>query len=248
MSNESTRPELKGISDTRLRLLPIPLESGRWMVFSDASLGNAENDKSQGGFLLAFADQDIMEGQVGRLSINSWKSRRLRRAVKASLGSEALALDDGLAELEWVKALFCEVAIPGTCVNDGTRYGEDETIAVVRVKDEDDSMAVTDARALYDLWHRRSGAAGLCRRAQLDVAVMSKSAEVLKTKLYWLPGEYMIADALAKRLGNSSLLRWVMMTCQFAVTRTALEKLWMTASLGCGNDSSGLQSFTPKGP
>ena len=137
-----------------------------------------------------------MDGKVGRLSINSWKSHRLRRAVKVSLGSEALALDDGLAELEWVKALYCEVAVPGTCVNDGSRYGEDETVAVIRVKDEEEAMAATDARALYDLWHRRSGAAGLCRISQLDVAVMSKSAEVLRTKLFWPPGEYMIADAL----------------------------------------------------
>ncbi|CAE7558955.1 iscS [Symbiodinium pilosum] len=240
--------ELKNTSDTRLRILPIPLQSGIWMVFTDASLGNAEGDKSQGGFLLAFVDKEIIDGQIGRLSINSWKSHRLRRAVKASLGAEALALDDGLAELEWVKALYCEIAIPGTCVNDGSRYGDDETVAVIRVKDEEDSMAVTDARALYDLWHRRSGAAGLCRRAQLDVAVMRKSAEVLKTKLYWLPGEYMVADALTKRLGNSSLLRWGMATCQFAVTKTALSKLWMSPSVGCKTVDSKLQSCVQEGP
>ena len=90
------------------------------------------------------------------------------------------------------------------CVSDGTRYGDDETIAVVRCKDVDGSLAVTDARALYDLFHRRSGAAGLCRRAQLDVAVMAKSAELLRTKVHWVPGEWMIADPLTKRLGNSS--------------------------------------------
>ena len=71
--------------------------------------------------------------------------------------------------------MFCEAAIPGTCVNDGTN---DETIAVVRVRDDHEAAAVTDARALYDLFHRRSGAAGLRRRAQLDVAVMAKSAEL----------------------------------------------------------------------
>ena len=181
--------ELKNTSSVRLRVLPIPLEEGIWMVFTDASVGNLEGDKSQGGFLLAFADKVIMNGGVGRLRINSWKSHRLRRAVKSSLGSEALAMDDDLAELEWTKALFCEVAVPNTCVNDGSRYGDDETIAVVRVRDEDSGAAVTDARALYDLFHRRSGAAGLCRRAQLDVAVMSKSAELLKTSVRWLPGQ-----------------------------------------------------------
>ena len=97
---------------------------------------------------------DEEPGAVGRLSINSWKRHRLRRAVKASLGSEALAMDDGLAELEWIKALFCELVVPGTCVCDGTRYGSDETVTIVRVKDENDAMAITDARALYDLFHR----------------------------------------------------------------------------------------------
>ena len=53
-----------------------------------------------------------------------------------------------------------------SCVNDGARYGNDETIAVVRVRDDHQAAAVIDARALYDLFYRRSGAAGLCRRVQ----------------------------------------------------------------------------------
>ena len=75
-------------------------------------------------------------------------------------------MDNGLAELEW----------HGTCVCDGTRYGSDETVTIVRVKDENDAMAITDARALYDLFRRRSGAAGLCRRAQLDLRMLSQNA------------------------------------------------------------------------
>ena len=243
-----TIQELKNTSSTRLRVLPIPLEEGIWMVFTDASVGNLEGDKSQGGFLVAFVDKAIMEGGIGRISINSWKSHRLRRAVKSSLGSEALAMDDGLAELEWTKALFCEAVIPGTCVNDGTRYGDDETIAVVRVRDEEEGAAVTDARALYDLFHRRSGSAGLCRRAQLDVAVMSKSAELLKTTVYWLPGQYMIADCLTKRLGNSSLLRAVMAMAQYGLTKAALSSLWETPLDGCGTNKHKPQSDRTKGP
>ena len=56
-------------------------------------------------------------------------------------------------------------------------------------------MVVTDARALYDL----------CRRAQLDVAVMARSAEALRTSVHWVPGMYMLADSLTKRLGNGTL-------------------------------------------
>ena len=120
-------PGLHGTPDVYLRVLPIDLHTGIWVVFSDASLGN-DGDKSQGSFIVAFADQCLSSGGVARISIHSWKSHRLRRAVKASFGSEALAMDDSLAELEWVKALFCEVVVPGTCVCDGTRYGVDETV------------------------------------------------------------------------------------------------------------------------
>ena len=123
------------------------------------------------------------------------------------------------------QSLFCEVVVPGTCVSDGTRYGPDETVAVVLCKDEDGGLAVTDARALYDLFHRRSGAAGLCRRAQLDVAVMAKSAALLKTKVHWVPKDWMIADPLTKRLGNSSLLRKIMRLAQFGLTKRSLSNL-----------------------
>ena len=110
-------------------------------------------------------------------------------------------------------------------VSDGTRYGEDETVTVVRCRDDDEVLAVTDARALYDLFHRRSGAAGLCRRAQLDVAVMAKSAELLRTKVHWLPGEWMLTDPLTKRLGNSALLRRVMKLARFGLATQALAAL-----------------------
>ena len=66
---------------------------------SDASLAN-DNEKSQGGFLIGFADGAIKDGDLCDFSINSWRSHWLKRVVKASLGSEALAMDDGLAELE----------------------------------------------------------------------------------------------------------------------------------------------------
>ena len=159
-------------------------------------------------------------------SINSWRSHRLKRVVKASLGSEALAMDDGLAELEWIKAMFTEVVIPGSTTSDGTRYGPDESVAVVRQVDpSEESILVTDARALYDLFHRRSGSAGLCRRAQIDVSVLAESARVLKATVHWLPGLFMLSDCLTKRLGNAVLMRKVMLHGKYAIKDLGLQKL-----------------------
>ena len=64
-------------------------------------------------------------------------------------------MDDALAELEWVRALFSEVCIPGTAVTDGTRLSTDESVVVVRQSDDLESIMVTDAKALYDLFNRR---------------------------------------------------------------------------------------------
>ena len=46
-------------------------------------------------------------------------AQTLRRVVKASLGSEALAIDDGLNELEWLRAMHAEICIPEAEVRDG---------------------------------------------------------------------------------------------------------------------------------
>ena len=78
---------------------------------------------------------------------------------------------------------------------------------------------MTDAKALYDLLHRRSGNAGQDRRAQIDVSVIYTSAKLLNVTTYWVPGHIMIADPLTKRLGNSTLLRRTMARAKFALRR-----------------------------
>eukprot|EP00913_Durusdinium_trenchii_P003672 g3399.t1 len=71
-----------------------------------------------------------MEGNEADFSINSWRSHRLKRVVKATLGSEALAMDDALAEIEWIRALWHEIMDPSSCVMDRTRLGPEASVLV----------------------------------------------------------------------------------------------------------------------
>jgi len=232
MANKTVN-ELKQTSDVFIRIIPMDPESSIWMSVADASMANVEN-KSQGGYIIAYAEKQILKGLRARFSINSWRSHRLKRVVKATLGSEALAMDDALAEIEWVRALWHEVLDPSTNVLDGARLGnqqsvlvmrtpEDrefsESVASIRVKDDEVGAHVTDAKALYDLLHRRSGNAGQDRRAQIDVAVICVSAKALQLTTFWVPGSVMIADPLTKRLGNGTLLRKVMSEATYALMR-----------------------------
>ena len=232
MANK-TVSELKSTMDVYIRVLPIAPEESIWMTIADASMANVEN-KSQGGFLLALAHRSILDCKKADFSLNSWRSHKLKRVIKATLGSEALAMDDALAEVEWVRALWHEVLDPSTSVLDGTRLGdaesamvlrlpehEDESVASVRITDQATGAHVTDAKALYDLLSRRSGNAGQCRRAQIDVAVICISAKQLRTKTFWVPGPQMLADALTKRLGNSTLLRKAMKEAAYCLVKEA---------------------------
>ena len=220
-----TIAELKKTSDCYLRIMPIALSEGMWLAVSDASVAN-DSEKSQGGFVVAFAEKGIKDGKLAMFSINCWRSHRLKRVVKASLGSEALAMDDGLAELEWLRAMFAESCVANSTVCDGSRFGPGlDSIMIVRQQDDAESILVTDARALYDLFHRRSGAAGLCRRAQIDVAVLAASAQTLQALVYWIPGTFMLADCLTKRVGNASLMRRVMLLGLYALHLWPLKTL-----------------------
>ena len=233
-----TVAELKSTPDVHIRVLPIDPSKGIWMSIADASMANVEN-KSQGGFILAYVDSIILKGEPADFSVNSWKSHRLKRVVKATLGSEALAMDDALAEVEWIRALWHEVMDPNSIVSDGSRFGDEQSVLVVRQLDEDESETVssiritddsegvhaTDAKALFDLLNRRSGNAGHCRRAQIDVSVIYVSAKTLKVTTFWVPGGSMLADPLTKRLGNSALLRRHLRLAKYALTKLGSQKL-----------------------
>ena len=45
-------------------------------------------------------------------------------------------MDDGLAELEWLRAMYAEACIPGSTVADGSRFGPGlDSIVIARQKE-----------------------------------------------------------------------------------------------------------------
>ncbi|OLP83955.1 hypothetical protein AK812_SmicGene35208 [Symbiodinium microadriaticum] len=116
--------------------------------------------------------------------------------------------------------MYIEVCIPEVGVMDAGRYGpDDESLVAVRQPSRRTlTIMVTEARALDDLYQRRSGAAGLDRRAQIR--------KVLKTQIYWPPRVFMLADSLTKRLGNSQLTRLVMALGLYGLRKATSTVKW----------------------
>ena len=161
-------------------------------MVSGASSLNHDDGKSQGGFIVAITDQGFVNGDLCAFNMIRWGSRRLRRCVRASLGSETLALDDGLSEAEWMRALWAEAMDPRTCVREDTLYGEWDTVAVVRhlgPKDSDPPTAmVVDAKGLYDHLARPAASGGSHeKRTMVDIKVMTQSVAALKGQVMWIP-------------------------------------------------------------
>ena len=208
LAANKTVNELKQTPDVVLRIVPIDPACGIWMSIADASMANVD---------LSPKEVSSWPWLTEAFSINSWKRHRLKRVVKATLGSEAWAMDDALAEIEWLRALWHEVMDPASTVMDGSKLGNEDSILVVRLPEEEaedvrsirindraTGAHVTDAKALFDLLARRSGNAGHDRRAQIDVAVTHVSADAVSVKTFWVPGSQMLADPLTKRFGQFS--------------------------------------------
>ena len=132
MANKTVN-ELKQTMEVYLRIIPIPTDQGIWLSVADASMANVEQ-KSQGGFLVALVHHTILNGARADFSINSWRSHKLKRVVKATLGSEALAMDDALAEIEWVRAMWHEVLDAKSTILDGTRLGNTESVLIMKIR------------------------------------------------------------------------------------------------------------------
>jgi hypothetical protein len=218
--------ELKGTPEVLIRIVPIPLGDLEWVVVSDCGWANNPGGKSQGGFLISATTSGFRQGRLAPFSLIRWQSRRVRRTVKATLGAEALALDDGLAELEWTRAIWTEVTDRTASIHSANLLGEAESVAVVRLQpDKTPSSAVTDARGLYDHLTRLSASGGDCKRTKIDIAVMAHSVKALNAVVKWVPGEIMCSDALTKKNGNATLLREVLRRASYGTTEEAMKEL-----------------------
>ena len=90
----------------------------RTVVFADSSLNNrddedfGENVRSQLGFVCLLCDDGLYKHGEGPVHVLDWSSTRVRRVCRASMAAEAHGLTEGAEALEWIRALFFELAAP----------------------------------------------------------------------------------------------------------------------------------------
>ena len=65
----------------------------------------------------------------------------MKRVIKATLGSETLAMYDALTEIEWIRALWHEVMDRSSQIMNNLYFGCEESILVMREPDDEESVA-----------------------------------------------------------------------------------------------------------
>ena len=58
-----------------------------------------------------FADRALLEGMTAPVTVVSWRSHRVRRAVTRTSAAEAMDLSEAIAQGDWVSALWSEVVL-----------------------------------------------------------------------------------------------------------------------------------------
>ena len=199
--------EAKSSEDWGLTFQPIPLESARFVVYSDSSWANAAELKSQAGFMVFIAGEGVNSTDGDRASLLDWRSHRIKRQCRSTLAAETMAMDAAMDAGLFARELMAEVMIPSYVPLQAGRL-PGEFLPVV---------AVTDCRSLYDLLVKDGPLSSTQeKRLAIDIGGLKESAgefdpeqERLAEVFHWVATESQVADHLTK-MKPPELLRSVL--------------------------------------
>ena len=166
------------------------LESVRIVTFCDSSFGNLHDYGSQGGSLIFLIDRN------GLFNLISWKSKRIKRVVNASLSAECLEAVDAA-----------------------------ETSLLIRNKLEDmlslnhGSLPISilcDHKGLVEAVHKSTSIQN--KALQIDINMLREMIEQNTiSEFRWVDTKDQIADSLTKQGASTDKLKWILMnrSCRF---------------------------------
>ena len=182
--------------DWKMNFVPIDLEEARVVAFSDASWANAEDLKSQAGYMVFITGKNVFTLEGDKASLVEWKSHRIRRRCRSTLAAETMALDAAADAALFTRELLAEIVIESYQPTQSGRLDSEIFPA---------SMA-TDCRSLYDLLVKDGPLSSTQeKRLTLDIGALREAAEELepsgenmKEVYKWVPTDIQMADHLTK--------------------------------------------------
>ena len=178
----------KDNADVGLTYAPLDLKDVRIVTAFDASFGCRPDGSSQGGFVVMLAPRKILETEEGDYLILDWRSLKLPRIARSSLAAEAQAAACASDATEFACRYFEHLKSPTVPLRD-----------LLKMKSSLEPVLITDAKALFDSYHRESIVSSVTdRRISLEIRVVKEQMVSLGGTLRWVSSERQLADGLTK--------------------------------------------------
>ncbi|CAJ1414285.1 unnamed protein product, partial [Effrenium voratum] len=194
----------------KVNALHCPAEDVEFYGWCDAAVGNRKDYGSTGGYVIAATTPGMDKGENSPLTIVAWRSARLPRVARSSLGAELQAMSECEEELMFTRYQWGELLgmdIPPA----------EMTKALQAVK----GTLVTDAKSLYDVVKRgdlNSAGAGLKEKySTLEFLSLLERLKTGRTAVRWVHSDAQLADALTKPLAQGGSLNKVLCEHRWSV-------------------------------
>ena len=101
----------KAHTDLALPVCKIPVDQICLVSYGDASGGGIHAEQAQTGYMVMFADMSLLAGLASPVTPVSWRSHSVKRFVASASAAEVMGLSEGVAQGDWVRALWSEIVL-----------------------------------------------------------------------------------------------------------------------------------------
>ena len=184
----------KANADVGLSFAPLgPMSDWRLVTAFDASFCSRADGTSQGGYFVLLAPKGILETGEDVYHILDWRSFKLPRVARSSLAAESQAAGCAADATEFACRYFEHLLKPHLKLAD-----------LLHVKSTLQPTMLTDAKSVYDSYHKESMSA-VDKRSGLEIRVVKEQLQSLGGQLRWVSSERQLADGLTKMSTRQSL-------------------------------------------
>eukprot|EP00434_Breviolum_minutum_P007463 symbB.v1.2.006585.t1/scaffold387.1/size215482/8 len=194
--------------DLEISFKPIPIDNLTICCHSDAAWANV-GTHTQAGYVLAFVDKALQEGEETFWTPFTWRSYKLPRAASSTLSAESQSMATATGTVEWMTLLLLE-AIDGPFEPRNARELLQKRPPILAI----------DCKSLFDHLISPSSPTSIeDRRTSIDVVIIRESLKLTGGHVRWLPTDRMLADAFTKDKSDpADLLRSCIKACRYQIS------------------------------
>ena len=185
--------------DITIKIQPIDFQKIRFLAFSDASFSSKKQPDSHTGMIIMTTHADIAKNHQCPVNPISWGCKKIQKVVVSTLSAETMSLNSTLDQLSWLRLYWGWFQNPWINWKQSKQTLKElpPTYAAPTVKEDINSIAVTDCKSLYDLVTRTAPPSCQEFRTQLQARAI-KDLLSENVTLRWVHSGAQVADALTK--------------------------------------------------